>query len=142
MAKPCPEPVVAIERLPALRLRFRDQGNLSDVQRERRQKVLDRIRVELPGVWRWTGQAKTARGMRYPQFMLHLPGGRRQLINARHLVFYLANGWVHGEVQQYRARDRDPLNVNPDNLKPVPVLERKRRVSRIMSTAELREHFG
>jgi len=36
----------------------------------------------------------------------------RYLSNARHVVFYLANGWVDSKVHQYRTRDGDPMNAH------------------------------
>jgi hypothetical protein len=128
--------------LPALRLRFRESSKLSEAQHQRRQKVLDRIKVEDAGVWRWTGQTKIARGLRYPQFMMYLPDRQRYLLNARHLVFYMATGWVSDDVQQYRTNDGDPLNIHPENLVPVPVLKRKRSADRFMTTEQLRDYFG
>ena len=127
---------------PELRLRYRGQTALTEEQVARRQKVLDRIVPVSEGVWHWTGQAKTARGRRYPQFMLTLPGGMTLLQNARHIVFYLAIGWVSENVQQYRAKDGDPLNVHPDNLVPLPPLAAKRASNNLLSTEKLQELFG
>ena len=108
----------------------------------RRQKVFDRISVVADGVWRWTGQAKTARGKRYPQFMLQLEGGSAQLLNARHVIFYLATGWVHEGVQQYRSKDGDTENVHPENLLPMPPLQAARKRNNLWDTVRMREHFG
>ena len=54
----------------------------------------------------------------------------------------MANGWVPDEVQQYRAHDGNPLNIHPDNLMPLPVIERKRKASRLPGTQQLRTYFG
>ncbi len=132
----------SVEDRPELRLRQRDQNRLTDQQLTRRQRVIDRIEVSGPGQWHWTGQAKTARGQRYPQILLTLSGGLSQLLNARHVVFYLATGWVPEDVQQYRTRDGDPLNIHPDNLVPVPPLERPRANNNFWDTTRLREYFG
>ena len=127
---------------PELRLRYRGSTALTEEQTAHRQKVLDRIEVSGPGTWRWTGQAKTARGNRYPQVMHSLPGGATQLLNARHVIFYLATGWVSQEVQQYRTRDGDPLNVHPDNIVPTPALSRSRSRNNFWDTERLREYYG
>lgn len=128
--------------LPASRLRHRGGVPLSKEQMERRRKVHDRIDYVAPGVWIWTGQAKTARGSKYPQIALSLGGGAMHLANARHVIFYLATGWMHSRVQQYRARDGNPLNVHPDNLVPVPPLETTRKTNNFWGLRRLREYFG
>jgi hypothetical protein len=127
---------------PASRLRHRGSVPLTGEQLERRRKAHDRIEYAGPGVWRWTGQAKTARGSKYPQIALSLGGGVTHLANARHIVFYLATGWVHPRVQQYRAKDGDPMNVHPDNLLPVPPLATARSANNFWSLRKLREYFG
>ena len=129
-------------RGPLARLRHRGSNLLTELQNDRRQKVLARISVEHPGLWRWTGQAKSARGRRYPQ-IVHTPNvGEKQVVSARHAIFYLANGWVHDAVQQYRVRDGDPMNVHPDNLVPVPPLLVKRRNNHFWDTDRLRNYYG
>jgi hypothetical protein len=115
---------------------------LTAEQVARRQKVHDRIAYERPGVWRWTGQAKTARGAKYPQLVHSLGGGVTQLVNARHVIFYLATGWAPDDVQQYRAKDGDPLNVHPANLIPMPPVTRPRATNNFWDTARLRKYYG
>ncbi len=124
------------------RLRHRGSGNLTELQISRRRKVIDRLEVVDERTWRWTGQAKTARGRRYPQIALTLGGGATQLLNARHVVFYLATGWVHEAVQQYRSRDGDPMNVHPDNLAPTPPISSARANNNLWDTDRLRDYFG
>lgn len=127
---------------PELRLRHRGTNSLSDVQVERRSKVIARISAQGDGVWKWTGQAKIAKGQKYPQIVHTLGNGLSQLVNARHVVFYLATGWVHEGVQQYRTRDGDPLNVHPDNLVPTPALERARSNNYFWDTERLKDYYG
>ncbi len=127
---------------PERRLRHRGSEKLTEEQLSRRQKVFDRIEVVGPDRWAWVGQAKSARGKRYPQFLLTLGGGTTQLVNARHVLFYLATGWVHEGVQQYRSRDRDPMNVHPDNIVPVPPLETARRNNNFWDSERLKSYFG
>ena len=126
---------------PEYLLRFRGNGRLWESQIEQRQKVIDRISYE-DGRWVWTGQAKSAKGQKYPQLSLGVGKGMRYLANARHVVFYLANGWVDSKAQQYRARDGDPMNVHPQNLVPVPPIRRTRAESSMWGVTELREFFG
>ncbi|MBC8453124.1 MAG: hypothetical protein H8D69_01485 [Chloroflexi bacterium] len=122
-------------------LKFRGSGRLWEKQIEQRQKVIDRIRdVEGRGIW--TGQAKSAKGQKYPQLSLGVGKGMRYLANARHIVFYLANGWVDSKAQQYRVRDGDPMNVHPQNLVPVPPIGRTRASSSLWGVKELRQYFG
>ena len=130
-------PVDHPERL----LRFRGNGRLWEKQIEQRQKVIDRISYE-DGRWVWTGQAKSAKGQKYPQLSLGVGKGMQYLANARHIVFYLANGWVDPKAQQYRARDGDPMNVHPANLVPVPPIGRARAESSMWSVRQLRDYFG
>lgn len=127
---------------PEQRLRHRGQNSLGELELARRQKVFDRIEVAGVGIWIWTGQAKTARGRRYPQVLHTLGGGATQLLNARHVVFYLATGWVHEGVQQYRSRDGDSMNVHPDNLVPVPALATPRANNHFWDTERLRAYYG
>ena len=127
---------------PLRRLRHRGSKKLTEAQVARRQKVYDRIEYARPGVWLWTGQAKTARGAKYPQIVHSLGGGVTQLVNARHVIFYLATGWVPGDVQQYRAKDGDPLNVHPANLVPMPPVRRARPTNNFWDTERLREYYG
>lgn len=129
-------------RAPELRLRHRNLNQLTNGQKRRRNKVLERIEVVGEGKWLWTGQAKSARGNKYPQIVHTLGRGVTQLVNARHVVFYLATGWVHKEVQQYRARDGNPLNVHPDNLVPVPPLQTPRGNNNFWDTERLRQYYG
>lgn len=130
-------PVDHPERL----LRFRGSGRLWESQIELRQKVIDRIDYQ-DGRWIWTGQAKSAKGQKYPQLSIGLGAGVRYLANARHVVFYLAHGWVDSKAQQYRVRDGDPLNVHPENLVPVPPITTSRKSSSLWGVKELRKHFG
>lgn len=122
-------------------LRFRGHGRLWEDQIERRSKVIERIRYE-KGRWVWQGQAKSAKGQKYPQLSLGVGKGMRYLANARHVVFYLANGWVDPKAQQYRARDGDPMNVHPQNLVPVPPITRARNGSSLWGLKQLRQYFG
>jgi len=122
-------------------LRFRGNGRLWENQIEQRQKVIDRIQYE-DGRWLWTGQAKSAKGQKYPQLSLGVGKGMRYLANARHIVFYLANGWVDSKAQQYKVRDGDPMNVHPQNLVPVPPIVRTRADSSLWGVKELQEFFG
>ncbi|MDA1297831.1 MAG: hypothetical protein O3B04_07525 [Chloroflexi bacterium] len=139
---PDPTTTVLPTDRPELRLRHRGSRKLTELQVARRQKVLDRIEVTGQGRWRWTGQAKTARGQRYPQVLHSLPGGATQLLNARHVIFYLATGWVAADVQQYRTRDGDSLNIHPDNLVPTPPLNSRRKTNRFWDTRQLRAYYG
>lgn len=123
-------------------LRFRGNGRLWEKQVEQRQKVIDRIRYDEDGKWIWQGQAKTAKGQKYPQLSLGVGKGMRYLANARHVVFYLANGWVDTKAQQYRSRDGDPMNVHPLNLVPVPPIAITRSSSPLWNLKELRDFFG
>ncbi len=123
-------------------LKFRGNGRLWEDQVIRRARVIERIRYEDDGRWVWQGQAKTARGRKYPQLSLGVGKGMRYLANARHVVFYLANGWVDSKAQQYRSRDGDPMNVHPQNLVPVPPIAKARSNSSLWSLKELREFFG
>ena len=123
-------------------LKFRGNGRLWEEQVERRSKVIDRIEFDENGDWNWTGQAKTARGQKYPQLSLGVGKGMRYLANARHVVFYLANGWVDSKAQQYRSRDGNPMNVHPENLIPVPPIGKTRENSSLWGLKELREYFG
>lgn len=127
---------------PEYRLRHRGSIPLSELEISRRQKVIDRVEFVGASTWLWKGQAKTARGRRYPQVLHTLGGGMTQLLNARHVVFYLATGWVHEGVQQYRSRDGDPMNVHPDNLVPVPPLTTSRANNNFWDTDRLREYYG
>lgn len=127
---------------PEYRLRHRGSSILTELEVNRRKKVIDRIEVASTGVWTWTGQAKTARGRRYPQVLLTLGGGVTQLLNARHVIYYLATGWVHEGVQQYRSRDGDPMNVHPDNLVPVPALVSSRSNNNFWDTERLKDYYG
>jgi hypothetical protein len=127
---------------PVRRLAYRGPRNLSDAQLTHRQKILDRIEYVARGQWRWTGQSKTARGGRYPQVAHSLGGGLTQLLNARHVVFYMATGWVHDDVQQYRCRDGDPLNVHPDNIVPLPPVRSARSRNNFWDRDRLREYYG
>ncbi len=74
--------------------------------------------------------------------MLQLDGGATQLLNARHVIFYLATGWVHVDVQQYRSKDGDPGNVHPDNLVPLPPMRSARGRNNLWDTDRLRSYFG
>ena len=94
------------------------------------------------GNWLWTGQAKSARGRRYPQVLHTLGSGMTQLLNARHVVFYLATGWVPEGVQQYRSRDGYPMNVHPDNLVPLLPLVTIRSNNNFWDTDRLRKYYG
>ena len=123
-------------------LRFRGNGRLWENQVERREKVISRIRHEEDGRWVWLGQAKTARGKKYPQLSLGIGKGMHYLANARHIVFYLANGWVDPRAQQYRSRDGDPMNVHPQNLVPVPPINKTRASSLLWTLKQLREFYG
>lgn len=123
-------------------LRFRGNGRLWENQIERRNKVIDRIRFDSSGDWIWTGQSKKARGNRYPQMSLGVGRGLNYLANARHVVYYLANGWVDPKVQQYRTRDGNPMNVHPHNLVPVPPLVSSRGTNSLWGLKQLREYFG
>ena len=123
-------------------LSFRGNGRLWEKQIDQRDKVISRIRYEDEGRWIWTGQSKTARGQRYPQLSLGVGGGMRYLANARHVVFYLANGWIDSKAQQYRSRDGDAMNVHPLNLIPVPPIAKSRTSSSLWSLKQLREYFG
>jgi len=123
-------------------LRFRGNGRLWENQVERREKVISRIRHEKDGRWVWLGQAKTARGKKYPQLSLGIGKGMRYLANARHIVFHLANGWVDPRAQQYRSRDGDPMNVPPQNLVPVPPINKTRASSLLWTLKQLREFYG
>ena len=104
--------------------------------------MIDRIRYDEDGKWIWQGQAKTAKGQKYPQLSLGVGKGMRYLANARHVVFYLANGWVDTKAQQYRSRDGDPMNVHPLNLVPVPPIAITRSSSSLWNLKELRDFFG
>jgi hypothetical protein len=126
---------------PARLLKFRGNGRLWEHQIARRQKVIDRILYE-DGRWMWVGQAKSSKGQKYPQLSLGVGKGMRYLANARHIVFYLANGWVDSKAQQYRVRDDDPMNVHPLNLIPTPPIARTRSNSSLWGVRELREFFG
>lgn len=123
-------------------LRFRGNGRLWENQVERREKVISRIRHEEDGRWVWLGQVKTARGKKYPQLSLGIGKGMRYLANARHIVFYLANGWVDPRAQQYRSRDGDPMNVHLQNLVPVPPINKTRASSLLWTLKQLREFYG
>jgi hypothetical protein len=123
-------------------LRFRGNGRLWEKQVEQRQKVIDRIRYDEDGKWIWQGQAKTAKGQKYPQLSLGVGKGMRYLANARHVVFYLANGWVDTKAQQYRSRDGDPMIVHPLNLVPAPPIAITRSSSSLWNLKELRDFFG
>ncbi|MDA0597013.1 MAG: hypothetical protein O2921_08075 [Chloroflexi bacterium] len=103
--------------------------------------MIDRISYE-NGRWIWTGQAKSAKGQKYPQLSLGVGKGMRYLANARHVVFYLANGWVDAKAQQYRARDSDPMNVHPQNIVPVPPIKWTRAESSLWGVTDLREFLG
>ncbi len=127
---------------PRLRLRHRDGRNLSELQLSRRKKVLDRIEESSQGVWRWTGQSKIARGQRYPQIVHTLGNGMTQLLNARHVIFYLATGWVPEGVQQYRTRDGDAQNVHPDNLVPTMPMVSVRKNNNFWDTEKLKDYYG
>ena len=122
-------------------LKFRGKGRLWENQIDRRAKVIERIECE-DGRWMWQGQAKTARGQKYPQLSLGVGKGIRYLANARHVVFYLANGWVDPKAQQYRSRDGDAMNVHPLNLVPVPPIRKARENSSLWGLKELRAYFG
>ena len=123
-------------------LKFRGNGRLWEDQITRRARVIERIQYEDDGRWIWQGQAKTARGQKYPQLSLGVGKGMRYLANARHVVFYLANGWVDSKTQQYRSRDGDPMNVHPLNLVPVPPITRTRASSSMWNLKQLRNYFG
>lgn len=122
-------------------LKFRGNARLWEDQIQRRQKVIDRISYEV-GKWVWTGQAKSARGSKYPQFSVSLGNGMQYLANARHIVFYLANGWVDPETQMYKVRDGDPLNVHPQNIVPSSPKKTARRTNNLWGLEELRKFFG
>lgn len=127
---------------PEYRLRHRGPSRLTELELSRRRKLIDRIEVADAHIWIWNGQSKTARGRRYPQILHTLGGGLTQLLNARHVVYYLATGWVHEGVQQYRSRDDNPMNVHPDNLVPVPPLVTTRTNNNFWDTDRLKSYYG
>ncbi len=127
---------------PERRLRHRGANQLTELELARRHKVIKRIEFVDAETWIWKGQAKTARGRRYPQILHTMGGGLTQLLNARHVVFYLATGWVHEDAQQYRSRDGNPMNVHPDNLVPVPPLTTPRVNNNFWGTERLRDYYG
>ena len=126
---------------PSRLLKFRGNARLWEEQIVRRQKVIDRIKY-VDGKWMWTGQAKSARGGKYPQFSISMGHGMQYLANARHVVFYLANGWVDPETQMYLAKDGDPLNVHPQNIVPSPPKVTAREKNNLWSVDRLRTYFG
>ncbi len=127
---------------PARLLHPRSGRTMTADQLKHRQSVLDRIDRVDEDTWIWTGQAKSAKGQKYPQIAHSLGDGATQLVNARHVVYYLSSEWVPRNVQRYRAMDGNPLNVHPNNLAPMPPVVRARQVNRFWDTTRLRKYYG
>ena len=127
---------------PGRLMKHRGTTRLSEIQVERRRKVIDRIEYRSGGNWLWTGRSKKARGQRYPQLTLTVDPGLTYLANARHVVFYLVHGWVHDRVQRYRVVDGEPMNVHPYNLIPTPPVSRTRGSRSLWKLKQLRNYFG